>query len=298
VIRPADLAGDLDDFIDDCRYRELSPDTIFDYRKFCGEFVRWLTARGVLLASGVRSQHVKQFLLGKQETCGAETLRHYYRDFRAFFNYLVSQKTIPESPLTGVQAPRAPKPLIKPFDSAQLQRLLILCDDSFLGLRNRAMILMFLDTWLRKKELALLQLTDVDFTTELVTVRGKGGKERYVRMGKRCQRALLRYLMQRHDRSPGLWVSEERRYLDPGAVYQMLRKLGKRAGLEGVRCSPHTLRHTGATMALENGAQERQVQELLGHSSAAMTKRYTATLQSRWAAEAHKKFGPVDRLGL
>jgi len=78
----------------------------------------------------------------------------------------------------------------------------------------------------------------------------------------------------------------------------MIRKLGKRAGLANVRCSPHTFRHTLATDALENGAAEWEVQSLLGHETLEMTRRYTNTLRSQKAIIGHKEFGPVDRLNL
>ena len=298
MIRSDTLAGNLQAFLIDARVRELADDTIADYRRFLTEFIRFLAGIGITKPDAITRQHVQLFLLKKRETCNKESVLHYYRDIRRLLNWLVSEQVLKYSVLAGWKPPKADDVLIKPFEGDQLRGLLALCDDSFLGLRNRAMILLFLDTGLRKKELAGLQLDDVDFDHELVTTKGKGNKERYVRMGKRTQRALLRYLMQRRDREPGLWVSEERGPLQPGAIYQMLHKLGQRAGISGVRCSPHTLRHTAGTMALENGAQERQVQELLGHATAAMTRRYTKTLQSKWAAEAHKKFGPVDNLKL
>ena len=78
----------------------------------------------------------------------------------------------------------------------------------------------------------------------------------------------------------------------------MIRKLGKLAGLKNVRCSPHTFRHTAATMSLDNGAGEFEVQAMLGHSTLTMTRRYVASLNSEKAAEAHKRFSPVERLKL
>jgi len=78
----------------------------------------------------------------------------------------------------------------------------------------------------------------------------------------------------------------------------MIIRLGQRAGLKNVRCSPHTFRHTAATMCLDNGAGEFEVQAMLGHSTHAMTRRYVASLNSEKAAEAHKRFSPVEHLKL
>jgi len=102
----------------------------------------------------------------------------------------------------------------------------------------------------------------------------------------------------RDDSYPCLWVTEERRPLQSDGIKQMIKVLGQRAGLENVRCSPHTFRHTFATQALINGAGEFNVQSLLGHSDLRMTRRYSATLRSEHAVEAHRKFSPVDKLAL
>ncbi len=304
------LASDLEAFIVDCSViRELADGTILDYTKSLGDFVRFMTGLGVLQASAITPRHIQLYLVWKRKTCNKVSVAHYYRDVRCFCNWLAAepQKIIERSPMIGWKAPKADKPLIRPFTEAQLKALLFLCDDSFLGRRNRALILVMTDTGLRKAELARMQLSDVEIEQGLITVMGKGQKERYVRIGKRAQRAVLLYGRMRKDSLPCLWVTGERMPqkrtpLTGEGIYQMIKKLGKRAALTGVRCSPHTFRHTAATMALEigaaqnNGAIERQVKEMLGHSTNAMMSIYTATLRSRWAAEGHKKFSPVDNL--
>lgn len=78
----------------------------------------------------------------------------------------------------------------------------------------------------------------------------------------------------------------------------MIRRLGKRIGIKTVRCSPHTFRHTFGTRAMLNGASEREVQLLLGHSTDRMTKQYTATITSEVIVGKHKYFSPVDRMGI
>jgi integrase len=78
----------------------------------------------------------------------------------------------------------------------------------------------------------------------------------------------------------------------------MVKKLGQKANLKGVRCSPHTFRHTAATLSLENGALEFEVQSMLGHSTLNMTRRYVSSLNSENAAKAHERFSPVRKLDL
>ena len=177
--------------------------------------------------------------------------------------------------------------------------MLSLCDESrFLGIRNRAIILTFVDTGLRLSEMAGIQLKDIDFDRELIKVMGKGAKERVVGIGKGTQKSVLKYLLIRRDSYPCLWVTEEGKPMQARGIQIMIRRLGKRAGLQNVRCSPHTFRHTFGTWSLLNGASEREVQSLLGHSSQRMTQQYTATINSEQAVVAHKRFSPIDRMSL
>jgi len=133
----------------------------------------------------------------------------------------------------------------KLFKPEHIGRLLILCAhscSSFLGCRDKAIILTFLDTGLRLSELASVQLKDIDFDRETIKVMGKGAKERLVRIGKRTQKALLRYRLQRNDNLDCLWLTEARKPLQARGIQQMIERLGKRADVTNVRCSVHTLR--------------------------------------------------------
>jgi integrase/recombinase XerC len=181
----------------------------------------------------------------------------------------------------------------------QIRDLLLLCDENrFLGTRNKAIVLTLLDTGLRLTELANIQLANVDFDRETIKVMGKGAKERVVRIGKKTQKAILRYLLMRKDDHPCLWVTEERRPLRAFGVQTMIKRLGRRAGISSVRCSAHTFRHTFATRALLNGAGEFEVQSLLGHEGLDMTRRYAASLRSEAAVAGHRRFSPVDNMKL
>ena len=161
-----------------------------------------------------------------------------------------------------------------------------------------SIILMFLDTGLRLSELVGIEIKDVDFDRETIKVMGKGARERVVRIGGATQKALLHYLLMRQDNYPCLWVSEEQKPLGSDGVKLMIKRLGERASIKGVRCSPHTFRHTFATRALLHGASEFEVQSLLGHEGLEMTRRYTASLRSEAAIKGHKRFSPVDNMGL
>jgi len=291
------LEGQLKVFLLSCRVEELSPWTIKGYDQKLSVFVRFCSSIGVTDAQQITAQHVRLFLLKLQDTCQRVSVYNNYRSIRRFFAWMVEEGVLRSTPMTSIHIRKPPDKIIQPFKLDHIRDFLALCDDKkFLGARNKAIILTFVDTGLRLSELVNIQIKDIDFDRETIKVMGKGAKERVVRIGKNTQRAMLRYLLMRNDGLPCLWVSEERRPLTHWGVELMIHKLGRRAGFTGVRCSPHTFRHTSATQSLRNGAGLEQVKSLLGHSTLYMTMRYAATINSEDAVKSHRQFGPVDRM--
>lgn len=150
-------------------------------------------------------------------------------------------------------------------------------------------------------ELLALQVRDIDLTGRRCQVLGKGNKRRSVYFGATCARALWRYLAERKD-PPGdapLFLAERGRTKDEGlrrtGLAKLIARLGVLAGVEQVRCSPHTFRHTFAVMFLRNGGNSFTLKELLGHSSMAITNRYVLLAQADLEAQ-HRAYSPADRL--
>lgn len=292
---PNSLAGAFQLFLLTCEDANLSPRTIEDYSQKIRNCINFCHKLGVATPNDVTTNHLRLFLLTLQDRCNANSRRDYHGCIKRFFNWLVEEELLEKNPMSSIKKPKVPQVIIQPFRPEHIQSLLLLFSDkSFLSLRNRAIVLTLLDTGLRCSELASIQLKDIDFKRGIIRVMGKGAKERFVAIGKKTKEAIGRYLLQRNSDLPCLWVTEERRSLRPLGIQIMIRRAGKRAGITGVRCSPHTFRHTFATQALRNGAQRFTVQLLLGHSDDRMTQRYSATLQSEFAAESHSQFSPVD----
>jgi len=296
------LEGQLKVFLLSCRVEELSPWTIKGYDQKLSVFVRFLAGLEItdphhITPHHITPHHIRLFLLKLQDTCQRVSVYNNYRAIKRFFAWMVDEGTLKQSPMSSIRLRKPPDKIIQPFKPEQIQDLLLLCDDSkFLGARNKAIILTFLDTGLRLSELANIQLKDIDFDRETIKVMGKGAKERVVRIGKKAQKAILRYLLMRNDGLPCLWVSEERRPLTHWGIELMIGKLGKRAGFTGVRCSPHTFRHSFATTCLRNGMGEFALQLILGHESLYMTRRYVSTLGVEDSFKAHQKASPVDNM--
>jgi site-specific recombinase XerD len=283
-----------------CKVEGFAPKTIKNYRSFIKPFIAYCRNElGIEDTLALTAIHIRSYLLTFKDRVKPYTFHDYFRAIKRFFNWLVDEGILSISPMANMKPPRIPKTLIQPFRLEDLRTLLALCDDkTFLGIRNKAIILIFLETGLRLSELATIQIQDIDFDRSVIKVMGKGAKERVVAIQHKTQKAILHYLINRKDTHPCLWVTEEHRPLTLRGIQIMIIRLGQRAGLKNVRCSPHTFRHTAATMCLDNGAGEFEVQAMLGHSTLTMTRRYVASLNSEKAAEAHKRFSPVEHLKL
>jgi len=166
----------------------------------------------------------------------------------------------------------------------------------FLGSRNKAIVLMLLDTGVRVSEIGNINLEDIDTERGWVKVRGKGAKERVVRIGAAAQRALWRYLVHRPNTEKGqLWLTEEGTPLRPSGIQMVIKRLKQRAGVTS-RGNCHRFRHTFALNFLRADRNPFNLQYLLGHSDLRMVRHYTATLGMEDALKAHEKASPADML--
>jgi integrase/recombinase XerC/integrase/recombinase XerD len=224
---------------------------------------------------------------------------------------MLKKKIVENNPMDAMDPPKFEKRIIEPFKASQIRQLLAQCDitDSrFEQARNRAIILTFLDTGLRLAELANIKLDDMDEESEIIKVLGKGAKERLISITPGIMEAICYYLIIRKKTFPNnpdrhLWINKLGKPFKTGGIQEMISDLGKRAGIEGVRCSPHTFRHTFGTMFMDNAAEvgdpenaAGELQTLLGHETQAMTRHYTENAKRRVALKAHKKYSPLKNL--
>ncbi len=299
ITRTRDLPGYLQAFLIASKVNGLSPVTLKGYRYMIGKFISFYLELGPTNPAEVNADDVHLFILKLQESNNPQSVHDYYRTLKRFFNWLVEEDVIKISPMLKIKPPKVEQKIISPFTPEHLRKLVKLCDPTtFCGLRNRAMVLTFVDTGVRLKEMWTMKVEDIDFDRGIIKVHGKGAKERVVGIVQNTQKALLQYLLSRDDNHPCVWVTEERTPLTYEGISQIFRNIKKRAGFNDVRCSPHTFRHTFATMMLENGASEFEVQTLLGHNKLDMTRRYAASLNSAKAVLKHKRFSPVEHLKL
>ena len=232
------------------------------------------------------------------------TVHHYFRVVKAFYNWCVKEGFVTENPLDNIKLKNPKLNVIQPYSVEDIRKLLAVCDmdfknnAKFLGSRNKAIILMLLDSGLRVSELASINLGDVDTNRGLIKVLGKGAKERVVRIGSTTQKALWKYLMFRHKtNNQALWLTEEGTPLSKASIQIMVTRLKERAGVT-VKGNCHKFRHTFALSFLRKDRNPFNLQYLLGHSDLRMTRHYVSTLGAEDALKAHESASPADMLGI
>jgi len=168
-----------------------------------------------------------------------------------------------------------------------------------LAARDRAMLFLFLASFIRLEECSHLTIGDIDLDRQRVLVqKTKTGKPRLAGFGPQTKKALWRYLGLRGDRlgHDALWVTEEGHPLSKHGVQEIMRCLKHNAGLNHLRGSIHKLYHTGATITLKHTRDMKGLKLLLGHSTLAMTERYTKFIEVEDALKAYDGKGPLDWL--
>ena len=287
----------VDGFLLAKRAEGASPATIYNYRWRLRLFIEGLDFQGLQHIEDVTPSAIRLHLMSRRDSICESSIHAENRVIRTFFNWLENEELISSNPMKKVRVALPPRKVIKTFSPDEIRDMLELCEgNTFLALRNRAILLTFLDTGLRVGELASMKQSDLN--CEAIKVWGKCSKERVVRIGATTQKAIWKYSLRHNGTYDTLWLTEEGAPLHTHGIQEMTRRIGKRAGLSGVRCSPHTFRHTFAISYLRNGGDIFTLQYLLGHSTLEMVRRYLGSLNAEDAASAHSRYSPVDNMKL
>ncbi len=221
------------------------------------------------------------FDLMKQER-GRATIRLQFAALRSFFKWLTRRRGWKTNPLLEVQLPKREKKLPVTLTVAQVEAMLALPltmekskrDAVWAPERDAAILELFYSTGMRLSELVALNVADIDTYTETVRVLGKGRKERICPVGSKALEAVQRYRAKAGVHDGALFLSKLGRRITTQAVDDVISKYWRASG-QPVHLTPHKLRHSFATHLLNNGADLRSVQELLGHASLSTTQIYT-----------------------
>ena len=310
-VKMDDLEGMVTAWIEDGRSRQHSPRTLETRRFLSGKLSWWLHKEGRRTCgrdelkgffhylSAAHTSENGRWDIGddrSRKPLRPGTVRDYHRHLCTFFTWLVEEAYIEESPMDGIRPPVARAGQIQPFTEQQAFALLDAARTSRYPHRDEAVILFLLDTGVRASELCGILRRDVDLVNRRALVMGKGNKQRAVFLSAITAKAVRLYLKD----SPGekndpLFVTARHQAFSRSGLQQVIGRLGRRAGIEAVRCSPHTFRNTAAIFFLRNGGNAFALREMLGHTTMAMTNKYVAIAQAD-VERQHRMYSPVDWL--
>ncbi len=246
------------------------------------------------------ADHFRDYLFAAMKKGQARSyIRLQFSAFRTFYRFLVERKKLARDPVRELQLPKAEKKLPLVLTRQQVEELLAAplrvpkhqSAPIWMPLRDAAIMEMFYSSGLRLSELASLDVADLDIYTESVRVFGKGRKERVCPVGAPALEAVSRYRAAANVHSGPLFINKLRRRISARSIWLILKRYLRHTSIP-IALSPHKLRHSFATHLLDNGADLRSVQALLGHASLSTTQIYTHVTVERLKkayAEAHPR---------
>ena len=269
-------AGPVEAFLEHLRVeRNVSAHTRDAYQRDLAALCAWaaMRSRGVL---ELRNDEIRAFVASEHRRgLSPKSLQRRLSACRSFYLWLLKRGRIDANPADAIRAPKAARKLPQVLDVDEAVQLVEVATDAPLGLRDRALLELFYSSGLRLSEVCALKWADLDFAQGLVTVLGKGSKQRIVPVGSHARNALAA-LREEAAGQPGDFVFPGRggAQISSRAVQLRMKKLAAQRGVYK-RVHPHLLRHSFASHMLESSGDLRGVQELLGHADIATTLIYT-----------------------
>lgn len=295
----------INGFLLSCQARGLSPNTIEDYARTLGKFSRHRPDDPRL--ESLQAADIAAFLASCNGVSN-KSKRNYYIGLSSLWTWAIGEGLARRHVVRDVPAPKPEQRLIEAFSMGEIKAMMGAVARSRiykspLGVardhvlrsadRNRAILLVLLDTGMRASELINLQLQDADLKANSIKVMGKGRKERAVPISARTGQAIWRYLASRETRRPmdPLFITSSGAGLTRRDLYHRLTEIGKRAGVANAH--PHRFRHTFAITYLRNGGDVYTLQAILGHSTLEMVRHYARIAQMDLET-VHRRASPVE----
>ncbi|MBG9548532.1 site-specific tyrosine recombinase/integron integrase [Cytobacillus firmus] len=276
-----DLTEKIQLFLSAKKLEGLSPITLDSYLLELNTFSKKVKKR----VEDITTAEIRVFL-GSFEHLKLSSVSRKLSVLKSFFGWLTAEEFLQRDPTTKIKPPKKEKRLPKALTIEELELLRESCKTN----RQRAFLEILYATGCRLSEVHALNKSDINYRTASCRVIGKGNKEREVYFSPKAMYHLRKYLMNRTDESEALMVTERRPYrrLSKRGIQREIGIIAKHAGLDK-KISPHTMRHTFATLTLNNGADIAAVQALMGHEDPSTTQIY-AQLTEEKKRETHKKY--------
>ena len=263
--------------------RGLSPNTVKAYTADIEGFYEFLRHRGVTLRDA-SSSDISDYIISVSDYLSKRSQARLLSSLNSFFDYLVSEGERKDNPSSAVDSPKLGKYLPVVLSVEEVRAILKAAPNE----RDRAILEVLYGCGLRVSEVCSLKISEVYLKDMFVKVMGKGSKERLVPMAPSTASAIMDYLSVRSESDAGcedvLFLNRFGRALSRVAVFKMVKSVALVAGVDKT-LSPHTFRHSFATHLIENGADLRVVQEMLGHESILTTEIYTHVDSATWQRE-------------
>lgn len=279
--------------------RRLADNTIVSYERDLKKYMLYLkNVEEIKDFNDVSRVHIVHFLRHlKDQGKSPKTMARHIASIRSFHQFLLREKMAGQDPSVHIETPQSERALPKVLSIEEVDALLCAPNgDNAFGIRDKAMLELLYATGIRVSELINLNLSDVHLTMGFVRCMGKGSKERIVPLGKAAAQAISRYVEEGRPRllnkkhGDGLFLNHHGNRLSRQGFWKILKKIALEAGI-AKELTPHTLRHSFATHLLENGADLRAVQEMLGHADISTTQIYTHVTKTR-LKDVYKMYHP------
>lgn len=280
--------------------RQLSDNTLASYRRDLESYVHFLQeAEGMTDFSRVERttilRHLEQL---RSQGKTSRTVARHISSIRSFHQFLLREKRAETDPTVHLEMPTIEQKLPNILSIEEIEALLTAPNRSKpQGIRDLAMLELLYGSGMRISELIALDLADIHLTMGFVRVFGKGGKERIIPLGKNALSAINAYLngargqlQGKHPKTDAFFINQRGKRLTRQGCWKLMKEHALKAGIQH-ELTPHTLRHSFATHLVENGADLRAVQEMLGHADISTTQIYTHISKTR-LSEVYKQFHP------
>lgn len=276
----------------------LSKNTLDSYGRDLKKYIEFLKSQKIPSFSETnRTIIISYFLQLQKKGHASSTISRNLASIRAFYQFLVRERYLDKDPTINLESPKLEKRLPKVLSVKEVDLLLEQPDiKKPLGLRDKAMLELLYATGIRVTELITLDITDVELDMGYIKCLGKGSKERIVPIGSEAVKFLEQYILTERKKlikkreEKALFVNHHGYRLTRQGFWKIIKRYAKRAKINK-QITPHTLRHSFATHLLENGADLRSVQELLGHADISTTQIYTHITKKR-LREVYSKTHP------
>ena len=279
----------IEQFIDYLKSeKKMAPNSLDAYGRDIRDFEQFLSERGSAGLPGATRNDVTAFLNKlKADGRSPSTLNRKMASIRTFYNYLQDKQLIIENPARGVKTPRVEKKELEYLSIKEIDKLLESPDDSLKGRRDRAILEVLYATGIKVSELIDANLEDVNFRMGFITCYGESRKTRIIPMGRPARAALEDYVYEVRDQllgenkdEPALFVNYYGKRLTRQGLWKVLKEYGEKSGIKH-KLTPNTLRNSFAVHMLQNGADLKSLQELMGHEDITATQIYLSATKNR-----------------